>query len=204
MPLISVSCQSCDDRPARNNHKAAPLMTATPSRPVSCGGSYCAGGGADSVDRGDRRRLVQLRWFQIRVQFNDWIDDIQQHASHRLADHSFISLKFTIRTNGLYLGEDRILLRAMLDHQIDNLLRRLTGHRLLLDIDSCLASDSMADVYDRTDLQLKGRSSPRPFVFGRPCRGHRLSRSRLSPSTLSVHSCTWSSKVVADTSLASD
>jgi hypothetical protein len=26
--------------------------------------------------------------------------------------------------NGLYLGEDRILLRSMLDHQIDGLLRR--------------------------------------------------------------------------------
>jgi hypothetical protein len=179
-------------------------MIAIPRPTVSCGRSYCAGGRVDSVGGGDWRRLFQLRWFQIGIQFNYWIDDIQQHASHRLADHSFISLKFTIRTNGLYLGEDRILLRAMLDHQVDNLLRRLTGHRLLLDIDSCLASDSMANVYDRTDLQLKGRSSPRPFVFGRPCRGHRLSRSRLSPSSLSVHSCTWSSKVVADTSSASD
>ncbi len=49
-------------------------------------------------------------------------------------------LKFMIRTNGLYLGEDRILLRSMLDHQADNLLRRfpgylpIPGHRLLLSL----------------------------------------------------------------------
>jgi len=46
-----------------------------------------------------------------------------------------------IRTNELYLGEDRILLRSMPDHQVYNLLRRFPRHRLLLNIDSCLASD---------------------------------------------------------------
>jgi hypothetical protein len=35
----------------------------------------------------------------------------------------------------LYLGEDRILLRSMLDHQIDDLLRRFSGHLWLLAID---------------------------------------------------------------------
>jgi hypothetical protein len=99
-------------------------------------------------------RLFQLQWLQIGVQFNDWIDDIQQHASHRLSDHSFILLKFIVGTNGLYLGEDRILLRSMLDHQVDNLLCRFPGHRRLLDIDSCLASDSVADADDRVDLQI--------------------------------------------------
>jgi len=48
----------------------------------------------------------------------------------------------------------------------DNLLRHFPGHRLLLDIDSCLASDSMADADDRVDLQLKGRNSPMLFLFG--------------------------------------
>src|SRR5262249_54501114 len=133
-----------------------------------------------SVGRCDRRRLLQVRWLQIGVQFNYWIDDIQQHASHGLPDHSFIFLKFMIRTNGLYLGEDRILLRAMLDHQVDDLLRRFPGHLRLLDIDSCLASDSMADTYDRADLQLKGRSSPMPFFFGRRCGGHLFFLPRLS------------------------
>src|SRR5262249_12544180 len=166
--------------PPRGRSRAAPWMNCNIKPTVSCGRSYCAGGAADSVGRGDRRRLFQLRWLQIGVQFNYWIDDIQQHASHGLPDHSFIFLKFMIRTNGLYLGEDRILPRSMLDHQVDDLLRRFPGHLRLLDIDSCLASDSMADTYDRADLQLKGRSSPMPFVFGRRCRGHRLSRSRLS------------------------
>ena len=54
----------------------------------------------------------------------------------------------------------------LLDHQVDNLLRRLPGRRRLLDIDSCLASDSMADADDRVDLQLKGRNSPMLFLFG--------------------------------------
>jgi len=49
--------------------------------------------------------ISSVRWFQSGVQFNDWIDDIQQHASHRLSDHPFILLKFIVRTNGLYLGE---------------------------------------------------------------------------------------------------
>jgi hypothetical protein len=111
-------------------------------------------------------RLFQLQWLQIGVQFNDWIDDIQQHASHRLSDHSFIRLKFIVGTNGLYLGEDRILLRSMLDHQVDDLLRRFPGHRRLLDIDSCLASDSMTDADERVDLQQKDCNGPMLFLFG--------------------------------------
>ena len=71
-----------------------------------------------------RNALFQLRWFQIGVQFNYWIDDIQQHASHRLSDHSFIFLKFIVGTNGLYLGEDAIFLRSMLYRQLQALDRK--------------------------------------------------------------------------------
>jgi hypothetical protein len=46
--------------------------------------------------------------------------------------------------------------------QVDNLLRGLTGHRLPLDIDSCLASDSMADADDHAD-QIGSRGSDRPI-----------------------------------------
>jgi hypothetical protein len=40
------------------------------------------------------------------------------------------------------ISEDRILLRSMLDHQVDDLLRRFSGHLRLLDIDLGLAPDS--------------------------------------------------------------
>jgi hypothetical protein len=35
----------------------------------------------------------------------------------------------------LYLGEERVLLRSMLDHEVDDLLRRFSGHLRLLNLD---------------------------------------------------------------------
>jgi hypothetical protein len=62
------------------------------------------------------------------VHLDNWIDHIQQHASHRLPDHLSVLAKFVVRTNGFYLGEERILVCAVPDHQVYDLLRRFPRH----------------------------------------------------------------------------